>query len=473
LIELQANSGFGRALTDCLLLFLDFDLDGANAVSPEVSGIARRLLGLATPNDAWAGTALTADEFYDLARTSFERFSRDDASGRDARHLVASVSTFFHEARHVHDLLSTAFGISVLNRSYNCYQNAVGITLQLEDWQKENPGRQIPLPVISALSRLGLSKTSGTILRRAAELPALIAKEGQPESGLFSWMSSCHLLEASATLVQLGIINDLFGPDGVSAFTELLSGSEANRTYLRLINDITEIVDMRENAQQRAGMVLSFLLWVSLQGARSTRSEGPSGEPASVAYFHAVAEHVTRNRQGDTSLSQVRDLVDEFNALWGFPPLTETLAATQLRQKQFLQKLSDAWGGVDKAFAEAFPPLFSALTTAHQTLVAKIESDPDNYFIGYRYGISLLTAQLSAVRVDYKTGGRIWRKFSPGVPCLPEETWNEVELWAGIVRLLALGRCANPLAHIEQQAFNHCRREANLDFADGLFAKVS
>jgi putative transposase len=33
---------------------------------------------------------------------------------------------------------------------------------------------------------------------------------------------------------------------------------------------------------------------------------------------------------------------------------------------------------------------------------------------------------------------------------------------------LALGRCANPLAHIEQRAFNFCCE--TLTFADGLFA---
>jgi hypothetical protein len=471
LIELQANSGFGRALSDCLLLFLDFELDGANAVPADVSAVARRLLGLATPNDAWTGTSLPPDEFHDFARTSFERFSRDDASGRSAKQLVASVSTFFHEARHIHDLLSTAFGISVLNSSYNCYQNAVAITLELENWQKKKPGHRIPLPVVPALSLIGLSETSEKILRRASELPAEIAKLGQPADGLFSWMGSCHLLEASATLVQLDIINDLFGPDGVSVFTDLLSGSEANRTYLRLINDITEIVDMRENAQRQAGMTLSFLLWVSLQDVRSNRTKWSGRAPTAVAYFHAVAEHVTRNCQGDISLSQVRAVADDFNTLWGFPSLTDTLAATRLQQERLLQTLLDAWGSVDKVSAEALAPLFKALFAAHQNLITKIESDPDSYFVGYRYGISLLMGELPAVRVDYKTDGRIWRKFSPGIPCLSQEIWDRVELYAGIVRLLALGRCANPLAHIEEQAFDFCRE--TLTFADGLFANTS
>jgi hypothetical protein len=471
LIELHANSGFGRALTDCLLLYLDFDLDNATEASPEVSAVARRLLGLATTDDAWVGTALTPDEFYDLARTSFERFLRDDASGWKAKQLIASVSTFFHEARHVHDLLSTAFGISVLNRSYNCYQNAVGITLELEAWQNGQPGRQIPLPVMSTLPAVGLSEESAKILRRAAELPALIAKEGQPEGGLFNWMNSTHLLEASATLVQLDIINDLFGPEGVSSFTDLLSESEANRTYLRLINDITEIVDMRKNAQQRAGSILSFLLWVSLQGVGSKQSEGLVGKPSAVAYFHAVAEYVTRKCRGDISLSLVRDLVDGFNAHWGFASLADTLAATHARQARYSQKLSDAWNGVNQAGANVYPPLFRALTAAHQNLIAKIESDLDNYFIGYRYGIAVLTGGLPAVRVDYKTGGRIWRKFSSGIPCLPEKDWGELEEWAGILRLLACGRCKNPLHHIEERAYNYCRGEAKLKFVDvsGLF----
>lgn len=462
--QLDSSGGFGRALSDSLVIYLDFDQSGLGPTPPEVAAAACRLLGISESESG--PRPHSVGDIYHLAQEDFERFERDDPSGRSALLFVAYVSTFFHEARHVHDLLSTGFGVDILAAHNNYYQNALPLAGGLRQWQ-EGKGTSIPLPIdLRHAAVASLNPRMATVIERYRSLAARFEHAGAPGSGIYAWMSCVHLLEASAGTVQLDVIHDLFGEAGILRFDQLVRQGVGARKYMWLINDFLELLAQRQSAEDKVGRMLAFLLWVALQAPGG----GSCSDLPMVTYFHALSDYVTRSCGEAVDLHSVSALVDRFNALWNLPSTSMILAENRARARKRAEQFTEGWQAFGATAPAAFADVFNGMRDAHLNITDAIEADPELYFVGRRYAHAILGGLLPALRIDYRIRNTVYTGFTPGQPCLGAEAWDKAALYSAILSVLVNGRCRFPVPHIEELAFEFLTAQLGLRFTDALFA---
>jgi hypothetical protein len=458
--HLASSAAFGQALTDSLVIYLDLDQSGLGPTPPEVGAAVRRVLGLAGPSGA---IPAAVDDIYARARADLQRFQRDDPSGRSASIFVAYVSTFFHEARHVHDLLSTGCGMDILAAEFNFYQNAVPLSEHLRDWQADT-GKSIPIPVPASHPAIRSWHAQGPhVVERYGSLASRMERDGTPDRGIYSWMSNIHLLEASAGAVQLDITHDLFGDEGVMLFDSLVREGPGARKYMWLINDFVELIERRTNVRLRIGRMLAFLLWTSLQGSRSVSDEA---QLSPVAVFHAAADFFSRRAEDSMEFVQLQQLLDEFYLLWKLPLPAVTMTANRERVQRRTNKLVAGWQAIDAAAVAHIADIFVGLRDTHLRLAQQIETLPEVYFGGRLYSHAILAGQLPALRIDFKFDGSIFTAFTPGRPCLDPAVWEKAAYYSAVLSLLIKGRCKFPIPHLEEHAFEFLSSDDGLRFED-------
>jgi hypothetical protein len=458
---LSGSAAFGQALTDNLIIYLDLDQSGLGPTPPEVGTAVRRLLGLTDPDSTMPAEAV--GDIYTMARTDLERFQRDDSSGRTASVFVAYVSTFFHEARHVHDLLSTGFGLDILAAQFNYYQNALPLAGHLRKWQTDT-GLSIPMPVAADHPAIKSWISQGArLVERYSTLTSRMERAGAPDRGIYGWMGNIHLLEASAGMVQLDIAHDLFGDEGVVLFDGLVRRGAAARKYMWLINDFVELVERRSKVREKIGRMMAFLLWTSLQGARGESGEA---ELSPVAFFHAASDFLIRRVDAAIDVAQMRLLIDEFCTLWKLPLQAVTLTANQKRVRERTDQFVQGWQAIDAAASADFTDIFVELREVYLRLTQQIQVTPETYFVGRYYSHAILMGHLPALRIDFKFGDAMHTGFTPGRPCLDPAVWEKAAFYSAILSLLIKGRCTFPIPYLEDRAFGFLSDELGLWFKD-------
>src|SRR5262249_2252122 len=157
------------------------------------------------------------------------------------------------------------------------------------------------------------------------------------------WMGNIHLLEASAGIVQLDIIHDLFGNRGVFLFDLHVNNGGSARKYMWLINDFAELAAARVKVTEKVGGAMAYLLWAALHANRQASPETGADKVSPVTYFHALADYVTRHCRGDVEIDRIRVLSDEFNAAWGFRPVMEAVRLNRDRARDASRKFAERW----------------------------------------------------------------------------------------------------------------------------------
>lgn len=464
--HLASSASFGQALTDSLIIYLDLDQSGLGPTPPEVGAAVCRLLGLTDPDRTTRADAKSTDDIYAAAHADLERFQREDPSGRAALIFVAYVSTFFHEARHVHDLLSTGFGLDLLAAQFNYYQNALPLAVHLREWQTDTSERvPVPIPADHPAIRSWVPQAVH-LVERYRSLGSRMERAGAPDRGIYAWMSNIHLLEASAGVVQLDITHDLFGDNGVVLFDTLVRKGASARKYMWLISDFGELMEKRSKAREKIGRMMAFLLWTSLQGTRRHSSEA---ELSPVAVFHAMADFVSRRAGGAIDVSQIQSLLDEFCMLWKLPLPAVTLAANRERLQTRTDKFVEGWHAIDAEAPALFADVFVGLGDTYLRLTEQIQAAPEVYFVGRFYSHALLMGYLPALRIDFKLGDSIHTAFTPGQPCLDPAVWDKAALYSALLSVLIKGRCTFPIPYLEERAFEFLSGEIGLRLKDSHF----
>ncbi|PDT83635.1 hypothetical protein CO669_33030 [Bradyrhizobium sp. Y36] len=464
--HLAGSEAFGRALTDTLIIYLDLDQSALGPTPPEVGAAVCRLLGLRGPDIALAPEKETVDDIYAIAHADLDRFQRNDPSGRAALIFVAYVSTFFHEARHVHDLLSTGFGLDILAAEFNYYQNALPLVGHLRKWQVST-SLSVPMPVaVDHPAIQSWTPRAARLIEGYTTLASRLERAGAPDRGIYGWMSNIHLLEASAGTVQLDIAHDLFGDEGIVLFDQLVRRGASARKYMWLINDFVELIQQRSKAREQIGRMMAFLLWTSLQGGRGDSSE-PGLSP--VAFFHAAADFVSRRADRANNVEQMQLLLDEFCTLWKLPLSAVTLTANEKRVQMRTGKFAQGWQAIDEAAPAHFADIFVGLSDAHLRLTKQIQTIPEIYFVGRFYSHAILLGHLPGLRVDFKFGDINHTAFTPGQPCLDPAVWDKAALYAAILSVLLKGRCTFPIPYLEDRAFRFMSDELGLRLKDRNF----
>src|SRR5688572_2541122 len=112
-----SSSNFGVTTPDSLTLLLDLENSALGPTSPEVASAVCHLCGLLEADDSLKPIPL--DDYYAVAKDYYDRFLNDDPSGLQCLTLTSYVSAYFHELRHVHDLISTGYGQNLLFKYLN------------------------------------------------------------------------------------------------------------------------------------------------------------------------------------------------------------------------------------------------------------------------------------------------------------------------------------------------------------------
>jgi hypothetical protein len=136
LLPLYSSSAFGVTTEENLALLINLDSSGLGPTSPLVANAVRHLCGLFLKDDELK--PIPIDDYYAVARDYYERIGREDKTGVQALSFLSYVSAYFHEIRHVHDLLATNYGQTVLFKNLNYYQNLPTIIAGLAEWQARN-----------------------------------------------------------------------------------------------------------------------------------------------------------------------------------------------------------------------------------------------------------------------------------------------------------------------------------------------
>ena len=433
--SLHAPSPFGATATDSLSVLIDFDDGPLGALPDHVVSAVRRFTGLQLGDPQFE--IARYDDYEVQAREQYAELERGDPSGRDSLLFAVYLSTYFHELRHVHDLLSTTYGQEGFFHLFNHYQNTGSLLEALTDWSAKGDGRRIPLPVAGDAGLWGeLPQPLHELLRRDRELTERLEDMNRRRSSVVDEVQVVHLLEASAVSAQLGFLNDVFGYEVPHRVTEFMRDSGGQRVYLDLRSDMVDTFFLAGHRDERSSTTLNYLIWCSLTGASATDGDLASG-PHPTVLFRALHEHVL-HRCKELDFGAVREAVDEFCQEWGLRTPNENadhysnvckrrLADYEKKSKEIPN--ADKWYGV-----------YASVTNTRAKTRKTILDLGEAYFSPGAYGWMVLQRALPAVHVKVRLRGEISDVMSQGSDVQPPEDWAMLAAFASTYQLLMKGR---------------------------------
>lgn len=459
LTPLYSASAFGVTTPDNLMLLINLDESALGPTAPQVAKAVRHLCGLLFKDEELKPIPL--DNYYEVAKNYYEECLRADPMGRQALSLLAYVSAYFHEIRHVHDLLSTAYGQAVLLKNFKFYLNVPSLIGALAEWQGQATGRVVPLPLAQTAAEVqGLPGDINTLLTLYPAEQLEIAALQEPSYGFHGGLTVTHLLECIAANIQLSFVNDVFGSDALAQLSEFIQSGPASRTYLQMSNDLIESFRAKNFRGSGVGTLINYLAWCALQGTTRPghkRSEGMSP----VILYEALAEHIIR-KAGELTLPAIRDLVLDFCRQWDLQPPDEMVTRVQLDLETPAAKLEAALRGqADSAgFRVQLAADYKRLVHAYAGLTGWIMAHPEEYFGNYVWAV--MYGVLPSVRVLFKMNGAYWYNVSPGYELIPLESWDRVSYASTTMTFLLEGRSDSPtfpFSFMEDDTFKHLTAE--------------
>jgi hypothetical protein len=453
LTPLYSSSAFGVTTPDSLTLVINLDESVLGTTDPEVATAVRHLCGLLFEGEDLKHIPL--DDYYDVARDYYERFRRDDSSGTKSLVLLCYVSTYFHELRHVHDLLATKYGQSVFFQNLNFYQNVPALVAELAEWQGRNLAGRIPLPLTPYLSEMqGLSDDVRKLVARYPTLHADIEAAQRPGHGFHSNLSVRHLLECCATNVQIDFINDVFGQEAFLELMHLFSPGSAAPEYWQINNDMVEAFYAKGFRGGDLGRLINYIAWCALFGTKRASGKGQDGVSIIVLY-EALVEHIL-HKIGAVGFAEVRAMVDDFCRQWGFLTPAEMVADTQKALERQATQLEKLWRAQTPADDFGTSPVssYKRLTAAYADLNERIALIPEQYFGNYAWAV--LGGVLPGVRVLITLDKEILHAQSRGHELLPLDSWDVISHLSATLKLLLEGRSHDAnFSFLEKESFNN------------------
>jgi hypothetical protein len=457
LTPLYSSSAFGVTSPDSLTLLINLEHSALGPTVPEVANAVRHLCGLLFADEELK--PIPTDDYYEVARNYYEKFRRDDPSGAQSLSLICYVSTYFHELRHVHDLLSTKYGQLVFFKNLNFYQNAPSLAVGLAEWQERNPSNKIPLPITPYLSELpGLPEDICKLVTRYPKLHEDIGALQRPGYGFHSNLTVRHLLESSAAGVQFDFIYDVFGADAATRLIKFISEGPGAPEYWQINNDMAEAFYAKGFRGPELNGITNYLIWCALFGTIHPTCKG-DGKVSIVVLYEALVEHVLHNiKRGE--FAEVQALVEDFCQDWGFLTPAEMASKTRQGLEQQAELLEEAWRGLGaEAGVLLLASSYKQLIGGYVRLNNLIEAIPNQYF--GNYGWTVLERLLPSVRILIKFDGSVLENQSPGHELLPLDSWDMISHLSTTLKVLLDGRdYDSDFLFLENESLNNLRTGA-------------
>lgn len=476
LSPLYSSSAYGITSQDNLSLLIDLDSSSLGSTPKLVVKAVRHLCGLTLPDEDIK--PIPFDDYYETAREYYDEIKMSDKTGRNLLIFLSYVSTYFHEIRHVHDLLSTAYGQDILFQNFNLYQNAPSLAVALEDWQSQNPQHLIPLPILGNMDLLpGLPEDTLRLISRYSTLAEQINDTVRPRREFYSNLAVLHLLECSATVAQLQFVGDVFGHDAVLNLIKYIQmgdsiGDEENygrykkgdplKFYLHIIGEMLEIFTAKGFQGENAGTAISYICWCSLLGTTlqdKKRNDGVSPLPL----YEALVEYVARKTES-MDFFHIQELIDDFCKKWGFLTPVQMISRISRERGELINKLEQNWkphGDLGTILIDHY----KGIVKGYNGLIETIMKDPQSYFQHYAWAV--MYGRLPSIRVLVKTEDSTLTFMTAGYEILSPDEWETLAQLSITLQLLLEGRNLNSsFSFIEQVCYERLVKQNHLRFKD-------
>jgi hypothetical protein len=449
-LSLQSSRAVGATSSDSLVIFLDLDQSAFGPTAAPVASAVRQSCSLVLPDDPFPATSV--ENFYDLATEKYAELRQGADGERNAATYLAYVSTFFHEIRHVHDLLSTIYGQEVFFTMFNCAQNAPALLAELHEWVANGNDRVILAPLGRNLARLeGLDTEITKVIVHYGKALSDIDDFGRAHPSSPSSITLTHLLEASAVDIQLNFIHDTFGREALFDLIAFIHEGGASDAYLQIRDEMTDIFSTRELTGS-LGPVLNYVNWISLMP--TTFPGRPFAEgPTSVAFYEAIVQQLGLGAS-EVTLESAKAMTAEFCAAWGLLKPSEAISNRRAYFEGMTVRINEGWRrqGVPDPFNLA--ATYSGFVKTHRALCDWILASEDSYFDANKYVPHVIMGHLPAVSLKLKCDGKLHDFMTPGYLTVPFDNWNNFSIMATVFRLLVNGRATGETNSWEDLCWN-------------------
>jgi hypothetical protein len=379
---------------------------------------------------------VTTDNFYETIQQYYAQFLRDDSSGRAARIFLCYFSSYFHELRHVHDLLGSRVGQMTFYNAFRVFQNLPVLLNHLWDWQKGHPDGRIPLPLAPWIDLVPeLPEDVQKIFSewgKSGEMSRVFHTVDEYSPGS---LTVAHLLETSAVNAQLDFVHDTLGDAAVFDLTQFIEKEGNAARYLQVRNEIQEAFEDVGYKGIGVGDLVNYLIWVALN--QTAPADGAGNFISPVRYFEFITEEVIGRIPAGSEL-EMRDLQTAVNEVcddWGLANPVEMRSETEQRLNRHLQRLSAANTAVGNADgARLLESMIRQYGVIHD-LATKTPA-----LMGQRiYVWALLYGQFPSIHVKLFCDGIAHDFMTNGDEIVSAEDWIESAAWGGTLCLLADG----------------------------------
>jgi hypothetical protein len=438
---LNEPSAFGQTTHDSLAISIDLDHNGLAEPAPETVLALRHMTGLILPTDALE--PVTMKNYDHTAREYFKRLQANDPSGTQGRIYLSYLSGYFHELRHAHDLMGTVYGQEILFGMSKAYMNLSALLHALATWQRAHPEDPISLPLRRHVDELvGLDSKVAEMVRRYSKQVEDIRSYQVAPKGTFSELTVVHLLETSATNVQIAFLNEIFGPEAAFELATIIGSGPKVGLYLQGINETRDILLTRSQSPSDVGASINYLAWASLMALSPEGADWSEGLSPVVA-FEALVEYLTR-RNADWRLESVKRGVATFSKSWGLCTPDEMAISYRREMTQRLAVLEE------RPDAAAFAVWCRGFRQVFDTVQAQINAN-DLYFRGQAYPWMVLARVLPRILVHLRCGGDQHDFMSLGTGDATHDEWADRDTSALLSRILITGFGTTGDAQREQE----------------------
>jgi hypothetical protein len=431
---LNSSARFGTTVLENLTVLINLDYSAMGRTPKEVAAAVRHVCGIPLTDDKLP--PLNVDNFYETVQQYYARFKQDDPSGRNAKIFLCYFSSYFHELRHVHDLIGSRSGQLIFYNAFRVSQNMPIILSRLWDWQKKNPDALIPLPLAPWLHLLpGLSEDVREAFKEWSKSGDTYHTFNQPDDLTPGGLTVAHLLETSAVNVQLDFVHDTLGNEAVQSLTSLIEEEGNSALYLQVRKELEEAFANMNYKGVGIGGLINYLIHVALNWTEA--ADDAQDRIAPVRYFEFLAEEIIQRipAEGPQEFADVQRAVEDICREWG---LASPKAMRLSTEKILAAHVETLRKRLVEEEDQDRPRLLQSRLDEFKAIQDQVEAFPE-CMTQRLYVWSLFYGRFPSVHVKVYSDGVAHDLMTKGVQITAVDDWIGSSTWGGVIRLLAEG----------------------------------
>lgn len=434
---LHSPNSIGAIAQDNLTILLNLDNSCLGKPSSLVKNAIRHLCGFQKGEKEQENASF--ENFDILAREYYEKIKKFDSSGTQLAIFLLLLSSYFHELRHAHDLMSTTFGQDYLFKVLNCYQNSFAMLSELKSWQDVDDNRRIPLPFKENFSQCkGISSEILRLINKYNQACSDIKNYQDQQISHFS-ATPIRLLETMAVDIQLDFIHDLFGDEALSVLIKIIQNNSESSKYLRIRNDLRDAFYEAGFREDKLGSIINYISWTSLMLTNQYKQE-PYECLNSATYFDGLVDYILRETKVK-SLKETIESVNDFCQKWNLynPNEMQQIVVKYLNKRK--AKFKEASLSIPKDdFRSSIQNTYFSFIDAFDAINTVISKSQEAYFGQRLYCWTFLAGLLPSIHIKLLDDGIIYNCMSTGKIVIDYNNWSKTTIMSTSFKLILEGK---------------------------------